>query len=71
MHYDCYTPKNYHPTDSVPLRSKPFSHLDNLPQGSNKNLTLDHSPNSQNVDKIAEIKKKYDKLLSKGVTKQN
>jgi len=64
-------PQNYQPTDAAPLRSKAFSQIDNLPHAPTKVQPQDHPLNSQNFDKIAEIKKKYDKLLAKGVSKQN
>ena len=68
VNYSPYTKGNAQESEQLPLRSKAFTQIDNTIQ----NYSQSHYTNpSANQDKISEIKKKYEKLLSKSNNKSN
>jgi hypothetical protein len=66
--YSPYSKGNAQDNEQLPLRSKAFSQIDNTIQNYSQSQ---YTNNSANQDKISEIKKKYEKLLSKSSNKSN
>lgn len=66
--YPPYTKENQQETEQIPLRSKAFSQTDNTAQNYSQSQ---YTNGCANQDKISEIKKKYEKLLSKSSNKSN
>lgn len=66
--YSPYSKGNPQESEQLPLRSKAFSQLDNTTQNYSQSQ---YTNGSANQDKISEIKKKYEKLLSKSSNKSN
>lgn len=66
--YSPYTKGSTQESEQLPLRSKAFSQIDNTAQNYSQSQ---YTNGSANQDKISEIKKKYEKLLSKSSNKSN
>lgn len=66
--YSPYTKGNTQENEQLPLRSKAFTQIDNTIQNYSQSQ---YNNTSANQDKISEIKKKYEKLLSKSNNKSN